>query len=310
MSSQAADKSFVTTFVALLSALALLAATLFMVAALVGVIGSVAPDDGSRQGVAVLERIKPVAHVAIAVPKPAGAEVKLSGQQVYDKVCAACHATGVTGAPKVGTKAEWEPRLAQGLDILVNHATNGLRAMPARGGDSSLTEANLKDAIVYMLDQTGLKTEGGPAASATSEPATVPEAPAPAAATPEPAPAAAPAATPEPAPAASPEAPAAPTPAIPAPAAPATPAPTAASVPPPAPLTAVPATVTAPAKVTGPIPPAPIETAPTPAPTPAKPVVPAPAAEDAPATTGQSTSETFESYSEKVGQEKTQAGPE
>lgn len=297
MSSQAADKSFVTTFVALLSALALLAATLFLVAALVGVVGSVAPDDGSRQSVAVLERIKPVAHVAIAVPKPAGAEVKLSGQEVYNKVCAACHATGVMGAPKVGAKDQWEPRLAQGLNTLLNHSVNGLRSMPAKGGDSSLTEANLKDAIVYMLDQTGLKTEG---ASAT--PAAAPEAPA------TPAPAAAPEAPATPAPAAAPEAPAA---APEAPAAPATPAPAAAAVPS-APLTPVPATVTAPAKVTDPVPPAPIETAPTstPAPTPAKPTASAPAqTESTPAPTGQSTSETFESDSEKVGQGKTQAGP-
>ncbi|MFZ1326289.1 MAG: c-type cytochrome [Candidatus Contendobacter sp.] len=171
MSSQVADKSFVTTFVALISALALLVTVLFMVAALVGVVGKIAPDDGARKQAAVLERIKPVAQVAFAVPKAPGTELKLSGQQVYDKVCAACHATGVTGAPKVGAKEQWEPRLAQGLDTLVTHAVTGLRAMPAKGGNPSLTEANLKDAITYMLNETGLKTGATPAPDAASAPA-------------------------------------------------------------------------------------------------------------------------------------------
>ena len=160
MSSQVAeDKSFVTTFVVLISALVLLAAVLFMVGALVGVVGGIAPDDGSRKQVAVVERIKPVARVALAVPKPAGAELRLTGQEVFNKVCMACHATGAAGAPKVGAKDQWEPRFAQGLDTLVNHAVNGIRGMPAKGGNPALTEANLKDAIVYMLGETGIKTD-------------------------------------------------------------------------------------------------------------------------------------------------------
>ncbi|MCC6134576.1 MAG: c-type cytochrome [Candidatus Contendobacter sp.] len=153
-----ADKSVVTTSVALVSALALLATVLFLVAALIGVISRVPADDGSRKQVAVIERIKPVARIATAVPKPAG-EVKLTGQEVYNKVCVACHATGVMGAPKVGSKELWEPRLTQGLTGLVNNALSGIRAMPAKGGDPSLTEANLRDAISYMLDQTGIKAD-------------------------------------------------------------------------------------------------------------------------------------------------------
>ena len=82
-----------------------------------------------------------------------------SSQEVYNKVCVACHATGVMGAPKVGSKELWEPRLTQGLTGLVNNALSGIRAMPAKGGDPSLTEANLRDAISYMLDQTGIKAD-------------------------------------------------------------------------------------------------------------------------------------------------------
>ena len=167
VSSQAekADKSVITMSVTLVSALVLLATVLFMVAALIGAINKIAPDDGSRKEVAVLDRIKPVARVSFAQPKPAGA-VKMTGQEVYNKVCSACHATGALGAPKVGAKDQWEPRVAQGLDTLITHATTGIRAMPPKGGDPSLTEANLKDALVYMLGETGIKVDAAPAAEA------------------------------------------------------------------------------------------------------------------------------------------------
>ena len=161
------DKSVVTTTVTLIAALVLLAVVLFMAASLISVVDNVAPDDGSRKQSAVLERIKPIARVSFEQPKPVVA-VQLSAKQVYDKVCAACHATGTLGAPKVGAKDLWEPRFAQGLDTLVTHATNGIRAMPAKGGDPSLTEANLKDAIVYMLEETGIKAGAAPAAEASS----------------------------------------------------------------------------------------------------------------------------------------------
>ncbi|MBK8755244.1 MAG: cytochrome c5 family protein [Candidatus Competibacteraceae bacterium] len=158
------DKSVVTTSVALLSGLALLATVLFMVAALMGVVNSVAPDDGLRKQSSVVERIKPVARVSFEQPKPAIA-VKLSGQEVYNKVCAACHAVGVLNAPKVGAKDQWDPRVAQGLDTLVTHAVTGIRAMPAKGGNPALTEANIRESIVYMLGETGIKTEATPVAA-------------------------------------------------------------------------------------------------------------------------------------------------
>ena len=163
--SQQADKSVMTTTVTLISGLVLLAVVLFMAAALISVVGNVAPDDNSRKQAAILERIKPVSRVSFEQPKPAIA-VQLTGAQVYNKVCAACHAAGTLGAPKTGAKDQWDPRFAQGLDTLVSHTVNGLRAMPAKGGDPSLSETNLKDAIIYMLDQTGIKTEAPSSASA------------------------------------------------------------------------------------------------------------------------------------------------
>lgn len=161
MSSQV-EKSFVTTSVTLLSALVLIATVSFLVAALFGVVRSVAPDDGSGRQAVALERIQPVAHVSTALPAPA-ADVKMTGEEVYNKVCTTCHATGVAGAPKVGDKALWEPRVAQGMSKLVSNALNGIRGMPARGGNPTLTDANIQDAVNYMLDKTGIQTEAAAA---------------------------------------------------------------------------------------------------------------------------------------------------
>lgn len=168
MSSQV-EKSVVTTSVTLLSALVLIAAVLFLVAALVGVVRGIAPDDGSGRQAAVLEHIQPVARVSTAVPKPA-VEVKMTGEEVYNKVCTACHASGVAGAPKLGDKALWEPRVAQGMSTLVSNSINGIRGMPARGGSPALTDANMHDAIAYMLEKAGIKTDGVPAPAPVAAP--------------------------------------------------------------------------------------------------------------------------------------------
>ena len=108
------------------------------------------------------------------------------GEGTVTTFCAGCHGTGVLGAPKLGNAADWEPRLKQGLDTLVDHAINGVNTMPPRGGNPALSDDQVRDAVTYMV---GL-VEGGGA-----------PAPAPAAKAPEPAPA------PQP-PAAAPKAPA------------------------------------------------------------------------------------------------------
>ena len=90
-----------------------------------------------------------------------------SGKEVYDTVCQACHATGVAGSPKFGDKAAWEPRAATGLDALLNSAMNGKGAMPARGGNPSVTDAELKATILYMTKEAGFNL-GGAAAPATA----------------------------------------------------------------------------------------------------------------------------------------------
>ena len=81
------------------------------------------------------------------------------GATVYSAVCARCHATGEYGAPRLGDRVAWQPRLHLGVDHLLDQAIEGLGAMPPRGGQDDLGDADLRAAIVYMLQQAGLKPE-------------------------------------------------------------------------------------------------------------------------------------------------------
>jgi cytochrome c5 len=74
-----------------------------------------------------------------------------SGKQVVAAQCHKCHETGVGGAPKIGDKSAWTPRLSNGLDPLVRSAINGHGGMPARGGMVNLTDSELRSAILYMF---------------------------------------------------------------------------------------------------------------------------------------------------------------
>ena len=60
------------------------------------------------------------------------------------------------GAPKVGDKAAWEPRMGQGMDALVSAALKGKGAMPAKGGNAGLSDADIKSAVEYMLEKSGM----------------------------------------------------------------------------------------------------------------------------------------------------------
>ncbi len=68
----------------------------------------------------------------------------------YNMYCIACHGTGAAGAPKVGDKAAWEPRLAVGIDGLVASAKKGKNAMPPMGLCNDCTDAEMKQLIEYM----------------------------------------------------------------------------------------------------------------------------------------------------------------
>jgi cytochrome c5 len=80
------------------------------------------------------------------------------GEGVYMNFCAACHASGIAGAPKVGDKSAWQERIAQGTPVLIEHALNGFQGksgvMPAKGGNSALTEEEISSAVTYMVDKS------------------------------------------------------------------------------------------------------------------------------------------------------------
>ncbi|KXW55938.1 c-type cytochrome [Ferrovum sp. PN-J185] len=75
----------------------------------------------------------------------------LVGKKTFDAICTGCHSSGALGAPKFGNKKDWAPRIAQGIDILYHSAINGKNSMPAKGGNPSLTDAEVKAAVDYMV---------------------------------------------------------------------------------------------------------------------------------------------------------------
>lgn len=121
-------------------------------------------NDKSATGMAddsaVAERIAPVAKVMEAGTAPVAdaAPAQQSGKDVYGSACFACHGTGAAGAPKLGDKAAWSARIAQGMDVLADHALNGFTGskgmMPAKGGNPALSDDAVKSAIEYMVSES------------------------------------------------------------------------------------------------------------------------------------------------------------
>ncbi|WP_040663393.1 c-type cytochrome [Neptuniibacter caesariensis] len=91
-----------------------------------------------------------VAAVAMAV---ASFGAQADGQAVYDKHCKGCHVAGVGNAPKPGDKAAWEPRIATGVDAMVQTVKTGKGAMPPKGTCMSCDDASLKAAVEVLIAQ-------------------------------------------------------------------------------------------------------------------------------------------------------------
>ena len=95
---------------------------------------------------------------ACLAPAPADAQRSgRSGKQVVEAVCAACHAQGLNGAPRIGDRDAWKKRAEQGLTTLTQHALAGIRQMPAHGGKFSLTDLEIARAIAEMVNRSGGK---------------------------------------------------------------------------------------------------------------------------------------------------------
>lgn len=102
----------------------------------------------------IKDRIAPVAKVRVAgaaAESSGGGASARSGDAVYNKFCAACHTSGVLGAPKLNDAADWEPRLAQGMDTVLKHAIEGYNAMPPKGTCNDCSDEEIQAAIDYMI---------------------------------------------------------------------------------------------------------------------------------------------------------------
>jgi len=99
-----------------------------------------------------------VLAAALAAAPAAAQDAGPSGKDVYDVSCARCHAAGTAGAagaPRLGDPAAWSKRVAQGVAALTSNALDGIRRMPAHGGDSDLSALEIQRATVYMVNQSG-----------------------------------------------------------------------------------------------------------------------------------------------------------
>jgi len=176
------DRGFYQKFGLVLGALVLFTVFIYFVANHISGATAVEWEKAERATSAdAIERLKPVGQVAIAGEKPAGGEAAApgaaaapaeaapapaataanaapaatpSGEDIYNATCFACHATGAAGAPKLGDKADWGPRIAKGTDTLVQHAINGFQGekgiMPPKGGRADYSDDAIAAAVKFM----------------------------------------------------------------------------------------------------------------------------------------------------------------
>jgi len=104
--------------------------------------------------VAETATVDPASRPAVSLSTSPASADPAAGQQVYRQTCAFCHDKGIAGAPRVDDSMAWGLRMAQGVDALYTSAIHGKGAMPARGGNPALTEADIEAAVDYMLAQS------------------------------------------------------------------------------------------------------------------------------------------------------------
>ena len=96
-------------------------------------------------------------NIALQESTPPPVMASLSGEEVYNSACIACHMTGAGGAPLLGDAGAWETRVAQGKPLLVQRAVEGYMGetgiMPAKGGRLDLSDEEVENAVTYILDQ-------------------------------------------------------------------------------------------------------------------------------------------------------------
>ena len=158
------DSSFSRLFILMVVAMAILLALLMVLASITASDVNARLDERSElEGNGIIaSRIAKVGEFAVqtaeaATPAAVVADEPeaLSGEDAYTS-CVACHGGGIAGAPKFADAEAWAPRLTQGLDKLTEHAINGFQGdsgfMPAKGGNTSLSDESVKAAVQYMMD--------------------------------------------------------------------------------------------------------------------------------------------------------------
>ncbi len=125
---------------------------------------AVAQEDAARDAIA--ERLEPVGQLCLqgedcgtAVASASGGNSAanagggdIDGAGIYNNVCMACHETGAAGAPVRGDEAAWSERTGKGIETLLSHAINGFNAMPAKGGNPNLSDAEVEAAVAYLVE--------------------------------------------------------------------------------------------------------------------------------------------------------------
>ena len=122
---------------------------LVAIPALISQLASSGNSGGDLSEEAVARRIQPMAQVALATT--AGGEKAAQGSEaIYKATCAACHDSGVANAPKLGDKGAWAARIGVGLEKLAASGIKGKGAMPPKGGNTSIPDADIRAAVEYM----------------------------------------------------------------------------------------------------------------------------------------------------------------
>jgi len=161
------DREFMDTFMIVLGGLILFAFLIFVVANVIGskTQGEFIKENPRKQALQA-QRLAPIGGVPSDMLVDAEEEAKamqarldapVNAQAIYESACIACHGAGIANAPMMGDAAAWTPRIAQGMEVMYDHAINGFNnvgIMPARGGQADLLDKEVIAAVDYMVENS------------------------------------------------------------------------------------------------------------------------------------------------------------